>query len=421
MNELPAGWALTTLGEIAETRLGKMLSKKARVGDGPQPYLRNKNVQWGRIELDDLLEMDFSEAELDRFRVIPGDLLVCEGGEVGRAAIWRGQLDWIGYQKALHRVRPQGGIAPDYLLYVLMWLADSHAFDPHVTGSTIKHLPQEDLRLLRVPLPPLNEQRRIVAAIEEQLSRLDAGDDMLSGARRRLESLRFVALRSALPPAPLRRLGDVASVVSGQTPKHLAMSASGPIPYFKVGDMNAADGHMMSTSRQYVTEEDAAGSKLRVHPIGTVVFPKRGGAIATNKKRLLATRAALDLNTMAIIPGPEVDPDYLYLYFETVDLESLADGSNVPQINHDDVTPLSIALPPLEEQRRIVAEVEAKLSALDALRASIERAQRRSKALRAAVLAKAFHGELVPQDPSDEPADALLSRIRADGAPDGCD
>jgi type I restriction enzyme S subunit len=116
VSQLPPGWAFTTLGEIAETRLGKMLSKKARMGNGSRPYLRNKNVQWGRIELDDVLEMDFTEAELERFGVLAGDLLVCEGGEVGRAAIWRGQLEWIGYQKALHRVRPLGEIAPEYLL-----------------------------------------------------------------------------------------------------------------------------------------------------------------------------------------------------------------------------------------------------------------------------------------------------------------
>ncbi len=104
MTELPPGWAMTTLGEIAETQLGKMLSAKARTGNGGRPYLRNKNVQWGRIELDDLLHMDFTEAEFEKFRLRPGDLLVCEGGEVGRAALWRGTIADCAFQKALHRV-----------------------------------------------------------------------------------------------------------------------------------------------------------------------------------------------------------------------------------------------------------------------------------------------------------------------------
>jgi type I restriction enzyme S subunit len=131
-------------------------------------------VQWGRFELNDVWEMDFSAAEFERFEVVPGDLLVCEGGEVGRAAIWRGQIPAIGYQKALHRVRPRAGITPEFVFYLFMQLSQTNAFEPFVTGSTIKHLPQEDLRELPVPLPPLNEQRRIVAALEEQFSRLEA-------------------------------------------------------------------------------------------------------------------------------------------------------------------------------------------------------------------------------------------------------
>jgi len=144
------------------------------------------------------------------------------------------------------------------------------------------------------------------------------------------------------------------------------------------------------------------------------VFPKRGGAIATNKKRILTVPAAVDLNTMAIVASDRLLPEFLLAYLETVDLASLADGSNIPQINHGDIAPLEIPLPPLEEQRRIVAEIEERLGAIDALRAAIERAQRRGAALRRSVLERAFRGELVPQDPSDEPASALLDRIRVE-------
>jgi type I restriction enzyme, S subunit len=119
---------------------------------------------------------------------------------------------------------------------------------------------------------------------------------------------------------------------------------------------------------------------------------------------------------MAVVPGDDLVPEYLLAYLETRDLASLSDGSNVPQINHGDIAPLELPLSPLEEQRRIVAEVEKRLSAIDALRGAIERAQRRSAALRRAVLERAFRGELVSQDPSDEPAGALLARIRAEAA-----
>jgi type I restriction enzyme S subunit len=97
---LPATWLVHRLGEVFETQLGKMLSQKARVGNSPKPYLRNKNVQWGRIDVTDMLYMDFDDREIEKFRLRPGDLLVCEGGEPGRAAIWDGALVECFYQKA---------------------------------------------------------------------------------------------------------------------------------------------------------------------------------------------------------------------------------------------------------------------------------------------------------------------------------
>jgi type I restriction enzyme, S subunit len=92
IGRLPASWHIKRLAEVFETQLGKMLSQKAHVGNSPKPYLRNKNVQWGRIEVSDLLYMDFDDRESEKFRLRAGDLLICEGGEPGRAAIWNGAL-----------------------------------------------------------------------------------------------------------------------------------------------------------------------------------------------------------------------------------------------------------------------------------------------------------------------------------------
>jgi type I restriction enzyme S subunit len=186
MNELPEGWEWATLGEIAETQLGKMLSKKSKTGVRSRPYLRNINVQWHRIDLHNVPEMDFTEEESAKYDLVPGDLLVCEGGEVGRTATWLGTIESIHFQKALHRVRPLGGVEPKYLEYAMRWSADTDRFAPLVTGSTIAHLPQQALRQVRVPLPPLAEQGRVVAAIEEHFSVLDAAEISVSSAARKL-------------------------------------------------------------------------------------------------------------------------------------------------------------------------------------------------------------------------------------------
>ncbi len=182
MTELPPGWAETILGEIADTSLGKMLDRGRATGEHLVPYLRNVNVQWGRIDVDDVLTMDISPEEQSFFRLEPGDLLVCEGGEIGRCAIWPGQPGYMAFQKALHRVRPRKGIEAKYLRFLMEHMSLAGLLVSYSTGSTIKHLPQQRLRRITLHLPPTAEQRRIVAVLEDQLSNFAHGSSALDKA-----------------------------------------------------------------------------------------------------------------------------------------------------------------------------------------------------------------------------------------------
>jgi type I restriction enzyme, S subunit len=182
-------WPVRQLGEIAETGLGKMLDKGKQKGLPQAPYLRNVNVQWGRIDTDDLLMMELADDERERFGVRPDDLLVCEGGEIGRCAVWHGRADYIAYQKALHRIRPGESLDVRFLRYLLEHHSLNGTLASLATGSTIAHLPQQQLRRVPVPHPPLDEQRRIVELLENDLSRLEAAAEGLLNARRRIESL----------------------------------------------------------------------------------------------------------------------------------------------------------------------------------------------------------------------------------------
>lgn len=119
LGEIPESWEICTVREVLEVQLGKMLSQKAKAGANPKPYLRNANVQWDRIETDDVYEMDFVGHEIEKFRLKNGDLIVCEGGEVGRCAIWNSE-DEMYYQKALHRLRPRNGnVSSEFVKHVL--------------------------------------------------------------------------------------------------------------------------------------------------------------------------------------------------------------------------------------------------------------------------------------------------------------
>ncbi|MEK7239983.1 MAG: restriction endonuclease subunit S [Gemmatimonadota bacterium] len=151
----PKGWPRMAFGQVCETRLGKMLDQKKQTGEHRRPYLRNANVQWFRFDLASLFEMDFDENDRRTLRVLPGDLLICEGGEPGRAAVWQGALDECYFQKALHRARPDPKLAyPDYLSW-LLWFLTHRGKLSGVTSATIAHLTGEKLAVLPCMLPPL--------------------------------------------------------------------------------------------------------------------------------------------------------------------------------------------------------------------------------------------------------------------------
>ncbi|EII3540816.1 restriction endonuclease subunit S [Escherichia coli] len=157
----PQNWKLEKFGDIADCQLGKMLSKKSKTGAFSKKYLRNANVRWRKIDIHDLLEMDFNEKEISKFELRRGDLLVCEGGEIGRCAIWNNQIKDCYYQKALHRVRPNYSLVTSvYLQEYLYSMAKKNAFSEFISEVTFSHLTAEKLKNLLVPVPPLSLQKK---------------------------------------------------------------------------------------------------------------------------------------------------------------------------------------------------------------------------------------------------------------------
>lgn len=194
---LPSNWKWVRFDSISNTRLGKMLDKAKNKGE-LRPYLRNTNVQWFNFEVDDLKSMRFEEHELDEYRVIPGDLVICEGGEPGRCAVWQGEVEDMFIQKALHRARPWLGISPFFLQFCLKAAAHSGFLDQFFTGATIKHFSGEKLAKYPVPLPPLPEQHRIVAKVDQLMALCDQLKTRLTQARQLNEQLASTLVEQAV-------------------------------------------------------------------------------------------------------------------------------------------------------------------------------------------------------------------------------
>ncbi len=177
-DDIPDNWTECSILSIAEVELGKTLDKAKNTGTY-YPYLRSVNIKWDDVDLTDVKEMKFEENELTRYSVKKNDLLICEGGDVGRCCIWNSEQD-IYYQNALHRVRFYGNCHPKYFLYIMMYLESIGYLKRISNGVTIKHLTKNVLVSIPFLLPPLAEQQRIVKAIEDIFSKLDAITDNIS-------------------------------------------------------------------------------------------------------------------------------------------------------------------------------------------------------------------------------------------------
>lgn len=171
--EVPSSWRWVCCGAVAEARLGKMLDKNKNRGT-PQLYLRNLNVRWFDFDLSDLLKMKIEDSELSEFELTSGDVLVCEGGEPGRAAVWGQNGSGIYFQKALHRVRFCDLVNPHYFVKALRASADDGRLSKYFTGAGIQHFTGKSLEKYAFPLPPLAEQHRIVAKVDELFALCDS-------------------------------------------------------------------------------------------------------------------------------------------------------------------------------------------------------------------------------------------------------
>ena len=208
---------------------------------------------------------------------------------------------------------------------------------------------------------------------------------------------------------------DIGFFGSGKTPAPDQLSKFGTIPYFKVADMNATGNEVyLCHSNSFLKLPNS----MKLFSKGAVVYPKNGGAVFTNKKRILGQDSLVDLNTGSYTPFSQMDEKFFYYLFSTVDFQKYYKGTALPTVDMDAVQEIVWALPPLAEQKRIVTAIELTLPLIDKYEETHSQLSRLQhsfpEALKKSILQEAVQGKLVPQDPSDEPAEALLERIRTE-------
>ena len=290
--------------------------------------------------------------------------VVKDGAGIGRVTLHPGYSSVIG---TLQYLLPKENVLPEYLYYVTKHMH----LEKYYTGATIPHIYFKDYKNEKFNLDAIEKQQRIVDIlkkteniIESRQQELQKLDDLIRA--------RFVELFGDQTTNPYgwqqASIGACCTLKSGTSLPADKENEGGAIPYVKVGDMNyPGNEQYITTSSRFVSEQTAGTG---VFPVGTVVFPKRGGAIGTNKKRLTRIPICADLNVMGVTASIRLTPQYLMAYFNNIDLGTLNNGSSVPQINNKDIAPLLICIPPMALQEQFAAFV----AAIDKSKATVQKA-----------------------------------------------
>lgn len=389
-----SAWQTVALGSVCELVNGRAF-KPSDWGEEGIPIVRIQNLN----DPDKPFNC-FAGDVRERFLIDSGDILLSWSGTPGTSFgcfVWtRGKA--ILNQHIFRVFVDTHRMDQDFFVHAVNSKLDEMIALAH-GGVGLRHITKGKLEGIMLPLPELEEQRRIVTTIRECLDRIAEIRDLRAASAREAAAVfpqvlraRFEDISKTNAETPLEAVSEI---VGGQSlPKGVDEDPGDALGVllFKVGDMNL-DGNELcaTTAREYAVK----GVQGRIVPPGAVVFPKRGGAIATNKKRLLGRPAILDPNLMAVVPDTaRLRPAYLLAWCENLDLRDLSNGGVIPQLNKKDLAPLTLPVPSLAEQDEILLEVEQAREAASELYAKVRGWSEETDLVRRAVLRRALAGEL---------------------------
>ena len=244
-------------------------------------------------------------------------------------------------------------------------------------GSLSPTINWRDLKILEFDLPDLETQRKLAAVLWSINDTMESYKKLISATDELVKSQfmeQFGDPKSNPLSWPTATIGEICDIKSGTTLPAEKENEGGEIAYIKVADMNIKGNEKYITTSTKFVSADTAGNG--VFPIGTVVFPKNGAAVATNKKRITHVPTCVDLNTMGVTPRIKIDEQYLYLWFQLLDLDSISLVSAIPQISAKTMGAQVIMLPPIELQEEFATFVrqsdKSKLLAINLMRLNIE-------------------------------------------------
>lgn len=323
--------------------------------------------------------------------------------ENGKLGIARHLTNGVGFGSSEYIVfRSKGDLSEEFLFYYLSQETFREEGRKNMTGAVgHKRVSKEFIENCEIPLPPLPEQQRTVSILDKAfavIARAKANTEQnLKNAATLFESYLQGVFEKKGEGWEEKILKEVCELKSGTTISPSLERDEGDVLYTKVGDMNLPDNEVeINTSSRFVNSNEIKTNQII--PEGAIIFPKRGGAIATNKKRKIIKPTIVDLNTMAIIPGSKINADYFFHWFQLIDLNSISNGTSIPQINNYSFDEVKIPFPKsLQEQQTIVRQLDALRTETQKLEAIYQQKLLNLEELKKSVLQKAFAGELTTE------------------------
>lgn len=399
------GWEIKKLGEVCEFGNGLWTGKKPpfqKVG-----VIRNTNfTKDGRLDDTEIVYLDVEQSQFAKRRLKYGDIILEKSGggpkqPVGRVIIFnkkKGDFSFSNFTSVIRIIDPKT-IDFTYLHRFLFYSyisGTTETMQSHSTG--IRNLKFDEYKAIEIPLPPLPEQQRIVTILDKAfiaIAKAKANAEQnLKNAKELFESYLQSVFEKKGDGWEEKKLREVCDFKSGTTISTSLERDKGDVLYTKVADMNLPENTVeIHTSSRYVNSNEI--NQNQIIPAGAIIFPKRGGAIATNKKRKIIKPTIIDLNTMAIIPSKKINKDYFFHWFQLFDLNDISNGANIPQINYYSFDEVYIPYPAsLKEQQIIVQKLDELSVETKKLEAIYQQKINDLEELKKSILQKAFSGGL---------------------------
>jgi len=399
----PADWSIQRVDSLFDIQQGKSVSRVHRVGNNQKPFLRTKNVFWGKIDFSELDQMHFTEQEEARLKLQAGDLLLCEGGDVGRTAIWNDEIDGCYYQNHLHRLRAKTAneINSQFALYWFWYAFEiANLYIGRSNVTTIPNLSQAKLSELQIPKPELDEQRRIAHVLTTVQTAIAQQARMIALTRELKSALMKKLFTEGLPRQArdgvrgekqketeiglvpegwkITKIGKIAKFQSGGTPSREKPEYwnGGTIPWVKTGEI---DYRVIETTEEYITEEGLKNSSAKILPKGTLLCAMYGQGITRGRVGILGLNATTNQACAAITPNDENQVStwflYYYMQFHYQNLRELGHGANQRNLNMDLIKSFPLSYPNYDEQEEIVnsfSAIDKKLLLIEQKRGLLE-------------------------------------------------